>query len=266
MVGIIGVLTSLLLPAVQQARESGRRSACANNLRACAAGVLLYESARRTLPPGSDQVPRQPDLLTGTQFAWSALILPYIEATTVASRLDYAKVWNAPGGNDTASDTWIETYVCPSGRVRTVGKADYGGVAGNVIVLDGAFVGHVGTTNGLLVPIDANRLKPVRLAEATDGLAKTLMVAESVDRCDPAVAAEIGLTYGRWAWVNHFAQSTAYITMPDSDIHSHHQGGANVAYGDGRVVLLGGATDPAVLAALCTRNGGEPLVSSVAMQ
>jgi prepilin-type processing-associated H-X9-DG protein len=42
-----------------------------------------------------------------------------------------------------------------------------------------------------------------------------------------------------------------------SDIHSHHVGGANVAFGDGRVKLLDGATEPVVLAALCTRNGDE---------
>jgi prepilin-type processing-associated H-X9-DG protein len=246
------------------ARESARRTACKNNLRTAAAGVLAYESARRTLPPGSDQVSRPPELPGGTQFAWSAFILPFIEGHAIANRIDFKQAGNA-GGNAAASDSWISSFVCPSGRVRTVGKADYGGVSGNVIVAEGAFVGRTGVANGLLFAVGTDRPQPVRTAEATDGLGHTLLVAESVDRCDPAVAAEIGFTFGRWAWVNHFAQSTAYITQPGSDIHSHHQGGANVAYGDGRVTLLGGATDPAVLAALCTRNGGEALASAIAM-
>lgn len=263
-VSIIGLLVGLVLPAVQVARESARRTSCTNNLRTAAAGVLAYESARRTLPPGSDQVSRPPDLPAGTQFSWSAFILPYIEEQAVAERIDFARAWNA-AGNAAASDSWISTFVCPSSRERTVGKADYGGVSGNVIVADGAFVGRVGISNGLLVAVGTDRPRPVRTAEVTDGLVHTLLVAESVDRCDPAVAAEIGFTFGRWAWVNHFAQSTAYITQPGSDIHSHHQGGANVAFCDGRVTLLDGATDPAVLAALCTRNGGEALASAVAM-
>jgi prepilin-type N-terminal cleavage/methylation domain-containing protein len=209
-VAIIGLLIGLVLPAVQAARESARRTGCANNLRSATAGVLAYESAHRTLPPGSDQVAR-PDLPGGTQFAWSALILPSIEERAIADRIDFARAWNAEG-NAAASDAWIGTYVCPSSRERTVGKADYGGVSGNVIVADGAFVGHVGISNGLLVAVGTDRPRPVRTAEVTDGLGHTLLVAESVDRCDPTVAAEIGFTFGRWAWVNHFAQSTAYIT------------------------------------------------------
>lgn len=263
---IIGTLASIALPAMQQARESSRRSACVNNLRNCAAAVLQYESARQTLPPGSDQVPRQPDLPSGTQLAWSAFVLPFIEQTAVANRFSYAASWNAAGGNDAASDTWIDTYVCPSGHFQTVGKADYGGVSGNVITMNGGFVGQVGTTNGLLVPLDAYRSKPVRAGEAADGLSQTLLVAESVDRCDPAMLAEGDTAYGRWAWMNHFAQSTPAITMPGSDIHSHHVGGANVTFGDGRVVFLGAATDPVVLAAVCTRNGGEAAASAAAIQ
>jgi prepilin-type N-terminal cleavage/methylation domain-containing protein/prepilin-type processing-associated H-X9-DG protein len=262
---IIGILAGMLLPAVQSARESARRSACGNNLRQSALAVLAYESARRTLPPGSDQVPRS-GLPQGTQIAWSSFVLPYVEEAALASRIDYAKLWNAPGDNEASSDTWISTYVCPSGRMRTIGESDFGGVSGHVIAVDGEFIGAVGITNGLLVPVDASRPSAVRTAEATDGLGQTLMVAESVDRCDPATAAEIGFTYGRWAWVNHFAQSTPFINMPGSDIHSHHIGGANVAFGDGRVTLLGDGTDPAVLAGLCTRNGGETSAVAVAMQ
>lgn len=264
-IGIVGTLIGLLLPAVQQARESSRRAACSNNLRQSSLAVIAYESARRALPPGSDQVPR-PGLPQGSQFAWSSFVLPYIGETALAERIDRSKAWNAPGGNDTCSDTWISTYVCASGRVNSVGKADYVGVSGNVIAVDGAFIGAVGTTNGLLIPLDATRQSPVRTAEVTDGLSQTLMVAEAVDRCDPAIAEEIGFTYGRWAWVNHFAQSMPFINMPGSDIHSHHIGGANVTFGDGRVALLGDATDPAVLAGLCTRNGGETQASAVAMQ
>lgn len=66
-VAIVGLLIGLVLPAVQ----------------------VAHESARRTLPPGSDQVSRPPDLPGGTQFAWSAFILPYVEGHAIANRIDF---------------------------------------------------------------------------------------------------------------------------------------------------------------------------------
>jgi prepilin-type N-terminal cleavage/methylation domain-containing protein/prepilin-type processing-associated H-X9-DG protein len=51
-IAIIGTLIGLLLPAVQSAREAGRRSACANNIKQIVAAVLNYETVNQTFPPG----------------------------------------------------------------------------------------------------------------------------------------------------------------------------------------------------------------------
>jgi len=51
-IGIIGVLVAMLLPAVQSARETARRTACANNLKQIGVAMSGYESAAGAFPPG----------------------------------------------------------------------------------------------------------------------------------------------------------------------------------------------------------------------
>ena len=50
-IAIIAILVSLLLPAVNSAREAARKLQCTNNIRQVALAVLNYESANRELPP-----------------------------------------------------------------------------------------------------------------------------------------------------------------------------------------------------------------------
>ena len=51
-IAIIATLIGLLLPAVQTARESARRSSCANHLRQTGLAVRGYETGKRMIPPG----------------------------------------------------------------------------------------------------------------------------------------------------------------------------------------------------------------------
>lgn len=50
-IGIIGILTALLLPAIQQAREAARRSSCQNNVRQIGLALHTYLSTHRSFPP-----------------------------------------------------------------------------------------------------------------------------------------------------------------------------------------------------------------------
>ncbi len=52
-IAIIGILIAMLLPAVQAARESGRRVQCANNLKQIGLGVQNYVDVYKILPPGA---------------------------------------------------------------------------------------------------------------------------------------------------------------------------------------------------------------------
>src|SRR5262245_15107368 len=69
-IAIIAVLVSLLLPAVQQAREAARRSQCSNNLKQLGLAIHNFESAKQTLPSSR----------LGPQHAtWFVQILPYAD-------------------------------------------------------------------------------------------------------------------------------------------------------------------------------------------
>src|SRR5215213_7399938 len=90
-IAIIGVMTGVLLPAVQNARESARRSECLNRLRQISVALHNHESARGYLPSGSiakplASDPKQPH----TFFRWSALAqaMPYMEQGTIYGELN----------------------------------------------------------------------------------------------------------------------------------------------------------------------------------
>jgi prepilin-type N-terminal cleavage/methylation domain-containing protein len=58
-IAIIGVLVALLLPAVQAARESARKSVCTNNLKQIGLAMHAYEDQRKSFPPGQKSTTNQ---------------------------------------------------------------------------------------------------------------------------------------------------------------------------------------------------------------
>ena len=65
-IAIIGVLVGLLLPAVQQAREAARRSACVNNMKQVGLAAHNYLSTHQVFPPGMVQ----PDPSVSSWWNW----------------------------------------------------------------------------------------------------------------------------------------------------------------------------------------------------
>jgi prepilin-type N-terminal cleavage/methylation domain-containing protein len=91
-IAIIGVLVALLLPAVQFARESARRTQCANNLRQLALGVHLYHDTHLVFPPShlNYMSTYKAEVYTPTlnHSGW-LFVLPMVEQTGVAQRIDF---------------------------------------------------------------------------------------------------------------------------------------------------------------------------------
>lgn len=150
-IAIIGVLVSLLLPAVNSAREAARRIQCVNNMKQVGLGVINFESANKALPPaGVFPPPTLPvaqcaDPGTGAQqrtlkcyrvgvkndtgpdafpfHSWVVLILPFIEEQAIFDQFDLKQSifvppqsLGLPAGALGPTAAEIGSFQCPSDR------------------------------------------------------------------------------------------------------------------------------------------------------
>ena len=193
-IAIIATLIGLLLPAVQSARESARRTQCANHLRQVGLATMSYESARKRLPPRRHTI-----VASGSTYSSEAspqvMILPYFEEAAKFSlfdlnyhvRLDTPLAPSTPpkaNANAAARIGDIAPFLCPSDTsphtVSGAGRSNYfvcmggsafrGGVVWNGITLDGIFA--------MPNPPAGSILQGYKISQITDGTSKTAMFAE----------------------------------------------------------------------------------------
>ncbi len=82
-IAIIGILVALLLPAVQAARETARRTHCTNNLKQLSLGMLGYHDSHETFPFAF-----MVDMATLNAQVWSTRILPFVGQSAIADSYD----------------------------------------------------------------------------------------------------------------------------------------------------------------------------------
>ena len=130
-IAIIGVLVSLLLPAVQAARGSAHRMQCVNNLKQIGLAIASYESSKGCIVsgyisasgslstfgvPGYNPDPHTND--NGPGWGWLALILSEIEQVPLSNAINFNLPTWVPD-NNTAVLTQLNVYLCPSANNPT---------------------------------------------------------------------------------------------------------------------------------------------------
>jgi prepilin-type processing-associated H-X9-DG protein/prepilin-type N-terminal cleavage/methylation domain-containing protein len=178
-IAVIGILISLLLPAVQAAREAARRMQCTSNLKQLSLAILNYESTHRVLPAAGiiDSPTSLFESRTGKMFSWAVLILPQLDQAALHDRFDFdVTVLQQP------SDPQAEfpaSMLCPSDQALGRYLVDAELTAGKRFAKCNyaAYVGPFHTDNqnefpGAIVGVGQ------KLSAITDGTSSTLMLAE----------------------------------------------------------------------------------------
>ncbi|HWB11370.1 MAG TPA: DUF1559 domain-containing protein [Pirellulales bacterium] len=202
-IAVIGILVALLLPAVQAARESSRRTSCYNNLKQIGIGLHHYHDALKVFPPAylvsplTNVAMGPADPTTGdTGPGWGFLtaMLPFVEQGPLYQSLNINLPCWSPA-NAAQVKTAIPQYVCPSAvnmgspavynvvdasgnTLASFARANYVGVAGRYSPWQqyydpGADLVTAAPVDGMLF-----RNSHTRMADVLDGTSHTLFVSE----------------------------------------------------------------------------------------
>jgi len=279
-IALIGVLMSLLLPAVQAARESARRSQCTNNLKQIGLAFHNYHDSYKALP--------------GTN--WTMRLLPYLELNTIYNKWDQTKTALTSTTNLAIAQTPIEVYMCPSvpdqprmnGPLSSSASNTYYGACADY------FCSHVGWTKA-----DGTAITPVgsgspSFSAITDGLSQTIVCREMAGRPDHYILGvrQTGtdssletykiVTYQpfRSAWVSTLSVSICGFSadgMTDDSyvcaincnnsrgVYAFHPAGANALFLDGSVHFLAKSMSVDTLLNLVSRDGDD-IINTLELQ
>ena len=189
-VGLISILVGLLLPAVQSARESARRSLCSKNLGQLMLATQAFESAHGGFPPSSfTGRPYSGQDRTIGVFSTHCMILPHLDQSVLFNNINFSLTITSQRSDDhpnsTAANHSVASFLCPSdprGRSATLAPNSYRactGVGGEThspdgyrMIFDGVFLPAYTVQNGLFF----SSVMP--LSRITDGLSNTLAFSE----------------------------------------------------------------------------------------
>ncbi|MFO0887902.1 MAG: DUF1559 domain-containing protein, partial [Isosphaeraceae bacterium] len=198
---VIGILIALLLPAVQAARESARRTQCINHLKQMALALHSYHDQLGSFPVNSVRFLGDPTCIScgyGALYTFRALMLNQVEQGPLYNAINFSYIYSPSGQGDvaaipvnsTVAATRVSVFACPTDRMGDAAASVYGAGRTGVLVPDANYVASSGTRivaaniwgsagpstasdNGAMVEFHA-----VKLAEIRDGTSNTLLLGE----------------------------------------------------------------------------------------
>jgi prepilin-type N-terminal cleavage/methylation domain-containing protein len=266
---IIGVLTALLLPAVQKVREAAARVQCMNNLKQIGLAFHHHHDVHKFFPTGGWEWWSIPTYLNGgpavgeqQHAGWGFQLLPFIEQEPVwrgsqaSDDLDRAR--NAVG-------TVIPLYFCPARRSpqfrEFTNPAYFGGAETITALCDYAASNYEET--GIV-----RYRYPTRFAEITDGTSSTLLAGDkrqnlallgATDDDDTGYATGFDQDVVRYTTRPPLPDYRAQSGTGDLRFGSSHFGGFNVVLADGSVHFLSYSIDPTTFSNLGNKNDGKAI-------
>ncbi len=296
-VAIIGVLTALLLPAVQAAREAARRTQCASRQRQIGLALHMFHGTHQAFP-ASGWTKAGPGNPAGKYVGWRCLVLPHLEQTNVRDLYDFGSHW-WEGVNPTVAAIPVPVFRCPSTPARTevlaaIAKSPRPAMAFANPIAPTDFEAIMGVQPGsinphLPAPLYSSgdrysvmyRNSRVRLVDVRDGTSNTIMVVECSARPDvyrrrqprPEFDNDQGIGWadseGPFSLDGANADGSDEGCGPaagcrfgmnkrnDNEPFSFHAGGCNFLFADGHVQWIGESIALDVMAAACTATAGE---------
>jgi prepilin-type N-terminal cleavage/methylation domain-containing protein len=293
-IAIIGVLIGLLLPAVQAAREAGRRTSCQNKMRQIGLALMNYHDSFKAFPPGASgdansvSVGGAPASFSPpASLSFHVRILPFIEQAELFAKADLRRSYtdppytNAVSGTAKFGDIAIETFLCPSASVfrsqstatnETGSTCHYIGVMGPRGQIPGRPAGTVyeyslgGQFGGPAKQGTLGVNSRVPIAKITDGTSSTLMLGELSWRDANCFRVwtrgyfSAGGSATSCKNVRNAVRSTPFNgtnNFNDVSFGSDHPGGTTFCKADGSVAFLDESIQWDVYVSLASRNGGE---------
>jgi prepilin-type N-terminal cleavage/methylation domain-containing protein len=286
-IAIIGVLVSLLFPAIGAVREQGRRVTCQNNLRNLGLAIQQYvEGSKGNLPPMWRTARPNP----WDNFGWRADLLPYLEQRNLYDRLDLQQPPFAEA-NLSLTQTPVELMTCPSTpgsprKIQTIGFAGseyvdcFVGASDYFAVFDVQVPARAYPLRGIwnvsqdlqmeqqapdMAAEDlrsaAARTRPASLAAARDGLSCTVLIVEQAGRpgafgTAPSPSAE-GPAEGPWASAEWGSFSGDGVNVDNRRNPFGFHNLALVVMADASVHAWSPEMSPDVLRALLSADGRE---------
>jgi hypothetical protein len=242
---VLGMLLALLAPKLFSSREDSRRVQCGDNLRRIGVALDDHVAKQRYFPPSHSNFYGLDDS------SWTTRLLPYFEEQALFERYNFRLPWVHMANSEVKSFN-LPMQLCPASLHEDAGQGDYGAVygpRGGRGLKKGWEKGRAYAAGIMIAVGGETGNKPVRPADVTDGLSRTLTVAEDAGRTD-------GIRF----WVdphNAFVQEGPINVTRQDEMFSDHPGGAFALFADGRFHFLPDSTDLTVIDAMTTRARGD---------